>query len=84
MGLNGASGEVRYTSMDTYTSNGKTIIGGSMKNPPFFISPDTLSTGSLGFPIFEYFASSTKTFIWSRYLKIDLAYEMVTVKIYDN
>ncbi len=80
--LEGSTGEVRYTSMDLHGTSG-IVIAGHTNNDPFY-SPNTLAATSLGFPIFEYIDTSTNTFSWSIYLKLDLAKRSVAVKCFSD
>jgi hypothetical protein len=50
VGLRANSLEVKYISIATH-SNGNIILAGSSNNNVFF-SPDTIASGSLGFPVF--------------------------------
>jgi hypothetical protein len=49
VGLRASSLEVKYTSIDTHSS-GNIVLAGSSNNNVFF-SPDTITLGSLGFPV---------------------------------
>jgi hypothetical protein len=49
VGLRANSLEVKYTSIETHTS-GNIVLAGSSNNDVFF-TPDTIASGSLGFPV---------------------------------
>ncbi len=75
--LLGTSGNTKYHSIDLDSAD-KMVIGGSTKNRPFL--SESLSSGSLGFPFFEYYDTITCVFSWSVYLNKNLELETVTVK----
>jgi hypothetical protein len=50
VGLRANSLEVKYLSIETHLS-GNIILAGSSNNNVFF-NPDTIASGSLGFPVF--------------------------------
>ena len=55
------------------------MIGGSTKSPDLFVAGDSLASGSLGFPIFQYYDSTNCAFLWSLYINRNL--ESVNVQV---
>jgi hypothetical protein len=63
--------------METHSS-GDILLAGLTNNNIFFNS-DTIASGSLGFPIFQFFDISTCSFAWSNYIPLNLEDAEVTV-----
>jgi hypothetical protein len=70
VGLKANSLEVDYISIETHSS-GNILLAGSTNNNIFF-SPETIASGSLGFPKFQFFDISSCSFAWSKYIPINL------------